>query len=100
MLWLRTSRCWFKRKPDNVTSGKGCDHGQPRKRNGILMDADYRLIDVCHIIEDGMVTYKGLPVLVISDHLTRERSKNYYEPGTELQIGWIEMVASTGRYTH
>ncbi len=72
--------------------------GQPRKRNGILVDADYRLIDVCHIIEDGMVTYKDLPAPVISDHLTREESKNYYEAGIEFQIGRIEMIANTGTY--
>jgi arylformamidase len=59
---------------------------------------DYKLIDVCHTVEDGMVTYKGLPAPVISDHLSREESKNYYESGTTFQIGRIEMVANTGTY--
>jgi kynurenine formamidase len=59
---------------------------------------DYDLIDVCHTVEDGMITYKGLPAPVITDHLTREKSKDYYAPGTEFQIGRIDMVANTGTY--
>lgn len=62
------------------------------------MKRDYELIDVCHTVEDGMITYKGLPAPVITDHLTREESKNYYAAGTEFQIGKIEMVANTGTY--
>jgi len=45
-----------------------------------------------------MVTYKGLPGPVISDHLTREASRAHYAPGTTFQIGRIEMVANTGTY--
>jgi arylformamidase len=56
------------------------------------------LIDLSHTIEDGMVTYKGLPAPVICDYLSRENSKQFYEPGTEFQIGKIEMVANTGTY--
>jgi kynurenine formamidase len=59
---------------------------------------DYTLVDVCHTVEDGMITYKGLPAPLIVDHLTREESKNYYAAGTEFQIGRIEMVANTGTY--
>jgi kynurenine formamidase len=56
------------------------------------------LIDLSHIIEDGMITYKGLPAPVICDYLSRENSKQFYEPGTEFQIGKIEMVSNTGTY--
>jgi kynurenine formamidase len=59
---------------------------------------DYDLIDVSHTIEDGMITYKGLPPPAISDHLTREHSRTIYSPGTEFHIGKIEMVANTGTY--
>lgn len=59
---------------------------------------DFEIIDVCHTIHDGMITYKGLPPPVISDYLTRERSRELYAPGTEFQIGRIEMVANTGTY--
>jgi kynurenine formamidase len=62
------------------------------------MNYDYEIIDVCHTIHDGMITYKGLPPPVISDHLTRERSRKLYAPGTEFHIGKIEMVANTGTY--
>lgn len=56
------------------------------------------LIDLSHTIEDGMITYKGLPPPKISDHLSRENSRAFYESGTEFHIGKIEMVANTGTY--
>jgi arylformamidase len=57
-----------------------------------------RLIDVSHTVEDGMVTYKGLPAPVICDWLSRDASRAKYAPGTEFQIGKIEMIANTGTY--
>lgn len=45
-----------------------------------------------------MVTYKGLPAPAICDFLSREQSRQHYAPGTEFQIGKIEMVANTGTY--
>lgn len=56
------------------------------------------LIDLSHTIEHGLVTYKGLPAPIICDYLSRENSKQFYEEGTEFQIGKIEMVANTGTY--
>jgi kynurenine formamidase len=57
-----------------------------------------KIIDVSHTIHDGMITYKGLPPPIISDHLSREDARKRYEAGTEFQIGKIEMVANTGTY--
>jgi arylformamidase len=57
-----------------------------------------QLVDLSHTIEDGMITYKGLPAPVISDHLSREQSRASYARGTEFQIGRITMVANTGTY--
>ena len=57
-----------------------------------------KLIGLSHVIEDGMVTYTGLPGPVISDHLSREDAKSHYAEGTTFQIGKIEMVANTGTY--
>ena len=57
-----------------------------------------RLIDLSHTIEDGLITYKGLPAPIICDFLSREQSRSSYGPGTEFQIGKIEMVANTGTY--
>ncbi|WP_116808023.1 cyclase family protein [Steroidobacter cummioxidans] len=56
------------------------------------------LIDLSHTIEDGMITYKGLPAPLICDHLSRVQSRELYAPGTEFQIGKITMVANTGTY--
>src|SRR5947199_9127217 len=55
-------------------------------------------VDVSHTVEHGMVTYKGLPAPVVCDYWTREYSRRFYAPGTEFQIGKIEMVANTGTY--
>jgi kynurenine formamidase len=57
-----------------------------------------RLIDLSHTVRDGLVTYPGLPAPRIGDHLSREASRGHYAPGTEFQIGRIEMVANTGTY--
>ncbi|XEC93293.1 cyclase family protein [Paenibacillus tarimensis] len=57
-----------------------------------------RFVDLSHIIEDGIITYKGLPAPHICDFLSREASKEIYEEGTEFQIGKIEMVSNTGTY--
>ncbi len=55
-------------------------------------------IDLSHVIEDGMITYQGLPAPIIQDHLSREDSKRHYAANTTFQIGKIEMVANTGTY--
>lgn len=57
-----------------------------------------RLYDLSHTIENGMITYKGLPAPVICDYLSREDSKKFYAEGTSFQIGKIEMVSNTGTY--
>jgi len=58
----------------------------------------YTLIDVSHTVKDGMQTYKGLPVPIICDYLSREASKSHYEEGTSFQIGVVTMCANTGTY--
>jgi arylformamidase len=57
-----------------------------------------RFIDLSHTVEHGLITYKGLPAPIICDFLSREQSRQHYAPGTEFQIGKIEMVANTGTY--
>jgi arylformamidase len=56
------------------------------------------IIDLSHVIEAGMVTYKGLPAPLICDHLSRVQSRQHYAEGTEFQIDRIEMVGNTGTY--
>ncbi len=57
-----------------------------------------KLIDLSHTVEDGMLTYKGLPAPIICDYLSREASREHYAGGTEFHIGKIELVANTGTY--
>lgn len=57
-----------------------------------------RLIDVSHTVEDGLVTYPGLPAPLVCDFLSREASRAFYAEGTSFQIGRIDMVANTGTY--
>jgi kynurenine formamidase len=71
-----------------------------RKAIGAALSAEKggQRIDLSHTIEEGMITYKGLPAPIMCDHLSREASRAIYAPGTEFQIGKIEMVGNTGTY--
>jgi arylformamidase len=57
-----------------------------------------RLVDLSHLIEAGMTTYKGLPGPHICDYWEREASAAFYDDGSTFQIGRIDMVANTGTY--
>jgi len=71
----------------------------PRKSKVINKNMKHSLlIDLSHTIENGLITYKGLPAPIICDYLSREDSRKRYAEGTEFQIGKIEMVANTGTY--
>ncbi len=72
---------------------------EPHKRR--LLDPPREktsFVDLSHTIEHGLITYKGLPAPIVCDYLSREQSRNVYAPGTEFQIGKIEMVTNTGTY--
>jgi len=56
------------------------------------------IVDLSHVIEHGMTTYKGLPGPHICDFWTRESSAANYDDGSTFQIGRIDMVANTGTY--
>jgi arylformamidase len=57
-----------------------------------------RIVDLSHVITEGMVTYKGLPGPHICDFISREQSAASYDGGETFQIGRIDMVANTGTY--
>lgn len=57
-----------------------------------------RLVDLSHVIEAGMITYKGLPGPILCDYWTREASAALYDDGSTFQIGRIDMIANTGTY--
>ena len=63
-----------------------------------MADEARRLVDLSHVIEDGMTTYKGLPGPHICDYWSRERSAEFYDDGARFQIGRIDMIANTGTY--
>ncbi|MCC9308477.1 cyclase family protein [Kitasatospora sp. RB6PN24] len=71
--------------------GRGTGGAAPRA-------AGRRTVELSHPIRHGMVTLPGLPTPEISDHLSREASRDHYAPGTEFHIGRISMVANTGTY--
>ena len=71
---------------------------EKHKRQAATTQPDTSYIDLSHVIHDGLVTYKGLPAPIICDYLSREESRGRYAPGTEFQIGKIEMVTNTGTY--
>jgi kynurenine formamidase len=57
-----------------------------------------KLIELNHVIEHGMTTYKGLPGPQICDFWDREKSRGFYDDGSTFQIGRIDMIANTGTY--
>jgi arylformamidase len=60
--------------------------------------SDMTLIDLSHVIEQGMITYPGLPGPEIGEHLSFAASSALYAAGTEFTIGTITMVSNTGTY--
>jgi arylformamidase len=56
------------------------------------------MIDLSHVISDGMSTYPGLPAPVIGTHLSREEAENVYGPGVTFHIGQIDICTNTGTY--
>ena len=57
-----------------------------------------RIVDLSHVIEEGMTPYKGLPGPHICDFSERESTAANYDDGSTFQIGRIDMVANTGTY--
>lgn len=57
-----------------------------------------RIVDLSHVIEHGMTTYKGLPGPQICDFWEREGTAGNYDDGSTFQVGRIDMVANTGTY--
>lgn len=84
--------------------------GQTKILNKVILEEQHKrkpinendntelLVGLSHTIENGLVTYKGLLAPIICDYLSRENSKQFYEKGTDFQIGKIKMVTNTGTY--
>jgi arylformamidase len=63
-----------------------------------MADKKQRLVDLSHLIVDGMTTYKGFPGPHICDFWSRQDSAGFYDDGSSFQIGRIDMIANTGTY--
>ena len=57
-----------------------------------------RIVDLSHVIREGLITYPGMPAPVFTPHLTREASRERYAPGTEFALDLITMIGNTGTY--
>jgi len=57
-----------------------------------------RLVELSHVVRQGMVTYPGLPEPTIAPFLTREASRGHYAEGTEFEIDVLRMCGNTGTY--
>jgi len=57
-----------------------------------------RIIDLCHPITDGMVTYPGFEPPKITTYISREESTTRLAPGVSYHVGRLEMIANTGTY--
>src|SRR5690606_17612661 len=68
------------------------------RRDCAVADQQRVFVDLSHVIEPGMTTYKGLPGPVIADYWTRDMSASFYEDGANFHIDRIDMVANTGTY--
>jgi arylformamidase len=62
------------------------------------MTGGRKVVDLSHVITEGMVTYPGIPAPVLGMHLTFDESAAVYAAGTEFSIGTISMAANTGTY--
>jgi kynurenine formamidase len=61
-------------------------------------DAPSRVVDLSHVIHEGLITYPGLPAPQFSPFLTREDSRAKYASGTEFAMDIITMIGNTGTY--
>jgi kynurenine formamidase len=61
-------------------------------------DRSQRLVDLSHLITEGMTTYRGFPGPHVCDFWTREESAALYDDGSSFHIGRIDMIANTGTY--
>ena len=58
----------------------------------------HRLVELSHVIREGMVTLPGIPSPVIRPHLTREQAVERYAPGTTFVLDVIDLAGNTGTY--
>lgn len=55
-------------------------------------------VDLSHVIEDGMITYPGLPAPQIRPDSVSAAGRGSYAPGVGFQIGEVILCGNTGTY--
>jgi kynurenine formamidase len=73
-------------------------HRGSRGVEAVAPENERRVVDLSHVIREGLITYPGLPAPVITPHLTREDSISRYAPGTQFAMDIITMIGNTGTY--
>lgn len=77
---------------------RGVDVREPSTEHSSGRATGRRVVDLSHVIREGLVTYPGLPEPVFTPHLTREGSIAKYAPGTQFAMDIITMIGNTGTY--
>ena len=90
--WSARSSCTTSRSWRSRTAARGASRAAPAAASG------RRVVDLSHVIREGLVTYPGLPAPTITSHLTREDSRAHYAPGTEFAMDIVTMIGNTGTY--
>ena len=57
-----------------------------------------KLIELNHVLEDGMMAYPGLPRPKIGAFLDHQASRSHYHDQAEFYLGKVEMVCNLGTY--
>src|SRR6185369_8895841 len=78
--------------PARPSAGRTCTREGSRRRGCKLARM---LVDLSHVITDGMTTYPGLPAPVIGTHLSREAAEEIYGPGITFHIGLLTICTNT-----
>lgn len=56
------------------------------------------IVEISHVIEDGMPSYPGLPRPLLELHIDHEGSRDSYGDEAEFAIGRMELVGNVGTY--
>lgn len=56
------------------------------------------LIDLSHPLDAGIPMFPGFPPPEVAAHVSREESRQVYEPGTEFLIQRVSFIGNTGTY--
>jgi len=57
-----------------------------------------KLVELSHVLEDGMMAYPGLPRPKIGAFLDHKESRSRYNDKAEFYLGKVDMVCNLGTY--